>query len=107
MILEAKRKQALILSIIQGSEPVVDRLLNVGVRLPELTGDFHITINGITACIADYAFAGGSIEDVDCRHNCLSECTFHRKKLKDAFPQAIVAIKAGRCPNCSPIQKVA
>jgi len=107
MILEAKRKQALILSIIEGSEPVADRLLNAGVRLPELTGDFHITINGITACIADYALAGASMEDVDCRHDCLSECTSHRSKLKAAFPQAIVAIKAGRCPNCFPIKKVA
>ena len=49
MNIENIRKEALLWSIIQRQDEVTDRLLDLGVELPEVRGDFYITINGVPA----------------------------------------------------------
>jgi hypothetical protein len=98
MKVEELRKEALLWGIMNGAEPIVDRLLDLGFEAPEVSGDFHITVNGIPACVVDSAFSNWNYVPV-CHHESLHHSVLYRKSIKAAFPAAMVAIVSGSCPH--------
>jgi hypothetical protein len=106
MNIEQIRKDALLWSIIQRQDEVTDRLLDLGVELPEVRGDFHITINGIPACVADLSLIG-QFSGLGCQHSSLHRSIEARSKFKAAFPGAVVSIVGGCCPTALSFQRVA
>jgi len=96
------RKEVLLWSMVHRFEEVTDRLLNLGVQLPELSRDYYITVNGVPVCVAEKALMGQSDLPPACAYSTLHDCIRYRNRLKAAFPGAIVAVIAGSCPNdCS------
>jgi hypothetical protein len=106
MEIENIRKEALLWSIIQRQDEVTDRLLDLGVELPEVRGDFFITINGVPACIADLALIG-NFSGLGCSHTSLHRSIEARTKFKAAFPGAVVSIVGGCCPTALSFQRAA
>jgi hypothetical protein len=107
MRIDHLRKEALLWAIVQSSEQFADRLLNLGVELPEVHGDFYITVNGVPLCVAEYALSGGFGKSV-CEHASLHRSVYYRTRLKEAFPGATVAIVAASCPTiCSAMHTAA
>lgn len=98
MNIENIRKEALLWSIIQRQDEVTDRLLDLGVELPEVRGDFFITINGVPACVADLSMIG-QFSGLGCSHTSLHRSIEARTKFKAAFPGAVVSIVGGCCPT--------
>jgi len=106
MNIEQIRKEALLWSIIQRQDEVTSRLLDLGVELPEVRGDFHITINGIPACVADLSLIG-HFSGLGCSHSSLHRSMEARSKFKAAFPGAVVSIVGGCCPTALSFQRAA
>jgi hypothetical protein len=106
MNIENIRKEALLWSIIQRQDVVTDRLLDLGVELPEVRGDFYITINGVPACIADLSLTG-NFSGLGCQHTSLHRCIEHRNEFKDLYPGAVVSVIGGCCPTALAFQRVA
>jgi hypothetical protein len=106
MKLEQQRKEALLWSIIQRQDEVTDRLLDLGVELPEVRGDFYITINGVPACMVDLALTG-NFSGLGCQHASLHRCIQHRNEFKDMFPGAVVSVVGGCCPTALAFQRAA
>ncbi|MCI0445518.1 hypothetical protein L0152_20180 [bacterium] len=106
MKLEQQRKEALLWSMIQRQDEVTDRLLDLGVELPEVRGDFYITINGVPACVADLSLIG-QFSGLGCSHSSLHRSIDARSKFKAAFPGAVVSIVGGCCPTALSFQRVA
>ena len=105
MKIDQMRTQALKIGINDGSENVVDRLLNFGIELPDDKGSFYITINGASICMMDCALAGQPLDHLRCVYDSLIEAIQSRHKVKNTFPGAIVSIRAGNCPRaCSATQ---
>jgi hypothetical protein len=100
------RKEALLWSIIQRQFEVTDRLLDLGVELPEVRGDFYITINGVPTCIADLSLTG-KFSGLGCQHSSLHRCIEHRNEFKNLFPAAVVSVVGGCCPTALAFQRVA
>lgn len=106
MNLEENRKEALLWSIIRRDGKVTDRLLDLGVELPEVRGDFYITIDGVPACVADLALIG-HFSGLGCQHSSLHRCIQHRNEFKDIFPGSVVSIVGGCCPTALAFQRAA
>jgi hypothetical protein len=106
MNIEKIRKEALLWSIIQRLDPVTDRLLDLGVELPEVRGDFYITINGVPACMVDLALIG-NFSGLGCQHSSLHRCIEARNKFKADFPGASVSVVGGCCPTALSFQRAA
>ena len=106
MDIEKIRKEALLWSIIQRLDNVTDRLLDLGVELPEVRGDFYITINGVPACIADRALTG-NFSGLGCQHTSLHRCIQHRNEFKEIFQGAVVSVVGGCCPTALAFQRAA
>src|SRR5262245_34705660 len=98
MNIENIRKEALLWSIIQRTDEVTDRLLDLGVELPEVRGDFYITINGVPACLVDLALTA-NFSGLGCQHSSLHRSIEARSKFKAAFPGAVVSVVGGCCPT--------
>jgi hypothetical protein len=93
-----KRKAVLLWSIAYGHEEITDRLLNAGVKAPEVKDNFFITVNGVPICQADLALLGQFSGSV-CQHISLRQCIQLRNKYKEMFNGAIVAVVSGSCPT--------
>lgn len=106
MNIENIRKEALLWSIIQRQDEVTDRLLDLGVELPEVRGDFFIIINGVPACVADLSMIG-QFSGLGCSHTSLHRSIEARTKFKAAFPGAVVSIVGGCCPTALSFQRAA
>lgn len=106
MKLEQQRKEALLWSMIQRQDEVTDRLLDFGVELPEVRGDFYITINGVPACIADLALTG-NFSGLGCQHSSLHRSIDARSRIKAIFPGAVVSIVCGCCTTALAFQRAA
>ena len=104
---EIQRKEALLWGISQGSDDVVERMLNAGVELPDAAGSFYITVNGIPVCMVDQALAGHMVDDIRCEYGSLRQAILSRAKAKKAFPAAIVSIRTGSCPRFSSARNAA
>lgn len=107
MRIDDLRKEALLYGMLDGSEELVDRLLDADVKLPEVAGDFYITINGTPLCIVERALDGSIDASTVCSYGSLHESIAYRMKLKGAFPGATVAILAATCPGACNAAKAA
>jgi hypothetical protein len=107
MRIEDLRKEALLYGMIDGYEELVDRLLDADVKLPEVAGDFYITINGTPLCILERAFVGSIDSSTVCSCGSLHESIAYRLRLKSEFPGAIVAVLAAACPEACNSAKAA
>ncbi|MCI0614924.1 hypothetical protein L0244_18180, partial [bacterium] len=72
--------------------------------LPEVRGDFYITINGVPACVADLSLIG-QFSGLGCQHSSLHRCIEARNTVKDAFQGAVVSIVGGCCPTALSFQR--
>lgn len=106
MDIEKIRKEALLWSIIERLDKVTDRLLDLEVELPEVRGDFYITINGAPACVVDLALTG-KFSGLGCQHTSLHRCIQQRNEFKNLFPGAVVAVVGGCCPTALSFQRAA
>jgi hypothetical protein len=106
MDIDKIRKEALLWSIIQRQHEVVDRLLDLQIELPEVRGDFYISINGVPACLADLSLTG-NFSGLGCQHTSLQRCIQHRNEFKDLFPGATVSVVGGCCPTALSFQRAA
>jgi hypothetical protein len=106
MNIEDKRRAVLLWSIAYGYEEITDRLLDAGVKVPNVSDNFYITINGIPACRADLAIFGQFTGSV-CQHISLHRCVELRNEYKTIFSGAIVAVVAGSCPTAWSFLKAA
>ena len=106
MDLEKIRKEKLLWSIIRRDDEVTDRLLDLGVKVPEVRGDFYVTINGVPACMADL-YLIGQFSGLGCQHSSLHRSIDARNKLKVAFPGAVISIVGGCCPTALGFQRAA
>ena len=99
------RKEALLCGLTENYAHLVDRLLDRKIKLPETSGNFYITVDGVPLCVVDLALtsASGSI----CNFESLHDSIGLRAKIKAAFPGAVVAVHAGACPGKSHTQKAA
>src|SRR5688572_13102492 len=84
--------------VIDSGHPV-DPILDGGIDLPDVTGDFHITINGVPLCQVDRAFVGS--ETSPCEFSSLNNSLAVRAKLTATFPAAIVTVTPGKCSSHS------
>jgi hypothetical protein len=91
------RNEAFLEAVGEHFDRLVDRLLDFGVDLPDVQGDFQITIDGIPACVVDRALLGSNAKS-RCNFSSLNQSFPHRTKLKAAFPATRVAVIAGKCP---------
>jgi hypothetical protein len=98
MNIQDMRKAVLLWSIAYGHEEIADRLLDAGVKVPDVSDNFYITINGVPACQADLALLG-QFSGSGCQHMSLRRCIDLRNSYKSIFSGAIVAVVAGSCPT--------
>src|SRR5262249_17220197 len=102
MGIDRKRKDTLMWSVYHGPADVVDRLLDAGVEISEITGSFFITVNGISICELDCAMVGLPLRNLGCEFYSLQKAIVRRRSIKRLFPGAVVAVRSGRCPKaCS------
>jgi hypothetical protein len=106
MSIEDRRKAVLLWSIAYGYEEITDRLLDAGVKVPDVKDNYYITINGVPACRADLAFLG-QFSGTGCQHVSLRRCIDLRNDYKAIFSGAVVAVVAGSCPTAISFLKVA
>ncbi len=72
-------------------------LLDGRTDLPDVTGDFHITIDGVPLCLVDRAMVGYASSE--CQFSSLNSSFADCLKLKAQFPAATVGVFLGKCPN--------
>ena len=98
MNIEDSRKAVLLWSIAYGHEEITDRLLDAGVKVPDVSDVFYITINGVPACRADLALLG-QFSGSACQHMSLRRSIELRNQYKAIYNAAVVAVVAGSCPT--------
>lgn len=72
-------------------------LLDGQLDLPDVTGDFHITVDGVPLCLVDRALVGYS--NSDCQYSSLNSSFEDCLKWTEVFPAATVGVFLGKCPN--------
>lgn len=65
--------------------------------LPDVSGDFHITVDGIPVCLVDQALLGN--RNAECQFSSLNESFEECLKIKSIFPAATVGVFLGKCPH--------
>ena len=75
----------------------MDELLDGDTDLPDVTGDFHITVDGVPLCLVDRALVGSS--DSNCQFSSLNSSVEDCLKWTEVFPAATVGVFFGKCPN--------
>lgn len=75
-------------------------LLDGDTNLPDVTGYFHITVDGVPVCLVDRALIGASSSE--CEHSSLNRSFEECMELQKIFPAALIGVFFGKCPNhCS------
>ena len=67
------------------------------IDLPDVMGDFHITIDGVPLCLVDRALVGYS--NLECQYSSLNSSFTDCLKWKLVFPATTVGVFLGKCPN--------
>jgi hypothetical protein len=79
------------------SRAVLHHIFDGGADLPDVTGDFHLTVDGIPLCLVDLALLGD--DSSECEYSSLNEAFTDCLKLQAIFPAAMVGVFMGKCPN--------
>jgi hypothetical protein len=75
---------------------ILHHILDGGDDLPDVTGDFHMTVDGVPVCLVDLALVGD--ENSKCEYTSLNEAFSDCLNLQEVFPAAMVGVFLGRCP---------
>lgn len=78
-------------------ETAIQRLLEGEADLPDVTGDFHLTVDGVPLCLVDRALLGDNSSE--CQYSSLNDSVADCLKLQEIFPAATVGVFLGECPN--------
>ena len=76
---------------------LLHQIFEGGDDLPDVTGDFHLTVDGVPLCLVDLALLGD--EKSECEYSSLNEAFTDCLKLQAIFPAAMVGVFLGKCPK--------
>jgi hypothetical protein len=79
------------------SRAIFHHILDGGADLPDVTGDFHLTVDGIPFCRVERALAGEPSSE--CQFASLNDAFADCLAVQSIFPAATVGVFLGKCPH--------